>query len=69
MSYTLVTDKTEDVTVWYLENPDGEKIAEYESKPSHPSETADDVLSDIDDPIEAVKYHLQRRWDFRTERK
>ena len=68
MSYVLVTIESKSDEYWYLENPEGERIAEYESRPSHPVDTVNDVLEDIDDPMDAVKYHLTRDWAFRTER-
>ena len=69
MSYTLVEIREDNNPVdWYLENPEGEVIAEYDEKPTHPVETADDIADDFsDNPKDMFLFILQRRWGFRIE--
>ena len=67
----LVTEENEDgVEIsYYLENGDGEKIAEYDKKPSHPSGTANDIVEDLDlDPSvnNAILLLLKQNWDWKT---
>ena len=66
MTYCLVrVDES-----YHLENPEGEVIAEYDEKPSHPVGTAADVADDIGlsgTEREAFMYIIQRKWGFCSE--
>ena len=68
-SYTLVEYIDDgEVVAWELENPDGEILEEYDSKPAHPKDTAPAIEDDFsNNPRDMFLFVLQRNWDFRTE--
>jgi len=63
VTYTLVEKSNR----YELENPEGEIIETYDDQRSHPSDTIDVIVNDMDSWEEYAKFQTGKKWDFRIE--